>query len=634
MFEFIRSHQRLMQIVLAVLIVPSFVLVGISSYKGFGANADAIATVGGQPITQQEFEKAQREQADNMRQQYGPQFDPKLLDTPEAKQDILDGMVTKRAAEYEIAKEHITVTDQELASFYAEQIKGPDGQFDQNAYRQIAASKGLTTQGLDMMVRGQLQQQQLLGAIGGTAFAPRSVASRLSDINEQEREVQELMFPVAQYAAQVKVTDEMVKAYYDKNPTMFQVPESAKVEYVVFDSAAVESQVQVTDAEVAQVYNQNQKRYITPEQRRASHILITVKKDAPKAEKDAARAKAEALLAQVKKNPADFAKIAKANSQDPGSAEQGGDLGVTEKGAFVKPVEDAIYALKQGEISNLVESDFGYHIITVTSVKPAVQRTLDEAKPEIVAELKKQKMAKKYSELAEAFSNTVYEQSDSLKPVADKLHLTIQTAEGVTRNPNPALGASPVNNPKFLKAIFADDAIKNKRNTEAVEVAPSTLVAGRVVEFKPASRRPLAEVADAIKARVTQDEALRMAKAAGEEKLKAVKASGDATGFGEAKTVTRTKQPPIAPAAAIAVLKADVSKLPAYVGVEVPGQGYGIYRIGKVGLPAQPDVERRKAEAQQIDNAQAQQEVFSYLEAVKRKAKAKINHAPVSAPAQ
>jgi peptidyl-prolyl cis-trans isomerase D len=191
-----------------------------------------------------------------------------------------------------------------------------------------------------------------------------------------------------------------------------------------------------------------------------------------------------------------------------------------------------------------------------------------------------------------------------------------------------------VNNPKFLKAIFADDAIKNKRNTEAIEVAPSTLVAGRVVEFKPASRRPLAEVAEAIKARVTQDEALRMAKAAGEEKLKAVKASGDATGFGEAKTVTRTKQPPFAPAAAIAVLKADVSKLPAYVGVEVPGQGYGIYRIGKVGLPAQPDVERRKAEAQQIDNAQAQQEVFSYLEAVKRKAKAKINHAPVSAPAQ
>lgn len=631
MFDFIRNHQRLMQILLALLIVPSFVLVGISGYEGFGANAQAVATVAGQPITQQDFEKAQREQADKMRQAYGGQFDPKVLDTPEAKQEILDRLIVQKVIENEIAVNHMNVDDAALARFYNEQLKGPDGKFDVERYKQVAAANNVTTQGLDQIVRRQMLMEQIGGAVEATGFAPRTVSNRLSDINEQEREVQELLFPLAKYAAEVKVTDAMIKAYYDKNAALFAVPESAKVEYVVLDPAVVESQVSVSDAEVADLYNKNPKRFTTPEQRHASHILITAKKDAPKAEKDAARAKAEALLAQVKKNPADFAKLAKANSQDPGSAEAGGDLGVTERGAFVKPVEDAIYALKQGEISNLVESDFGYHIITVTSIVPAAVRTLEQAKPEIVAELKKQKMSKKYAEMAETFGNTVYEQSDSLKPVADKLHLKIETAANVTRTPNPALAAAPVNNPKFLKALFSDDAIKNKRNTEAVEVAPSTLVAGRIAEFKPASKRPLAEVEGQIRERVTQEEALRLAKTEGEKKLAALKASGDATGFGEAKTVTRTKQPAINPAAAMAVLKADVSKLPAYVGVELPGQGYGVYRINKVQQPAQPDAARRTAEAQQIAGAMSQQEMYSYLEALKQKAKTKVNHAPASA---
>jgi peptidyl-prolyl cis-trans isomerase D len=332
----------------------------------------------------------------------------------------------------------------------------------------------------------------------------------------------------------------------------------------------------------------------------------------------------------VQKNPADFAKIAKAQSQDPGSAELGGDLGVIEKGMLpAKQVEDAVFQLKEGEVSGLVRSDFGYHIVKLTKLVPASQKPLEEAKPEIAAELKKTKLSAKYSELADTFTNTVYEQSDSLKPVADKLGLTVQTVEGLTRTPNPAAGNPLVNNDKFLKAIFAQDAVANKRNTEAVEVAPSTLVAGRVLEFKPATKRPLAEVEAAIRQRVTQEEATRLARQAGEAKLAAVKASGDATGFGEAKTLSRTmQQAPFATAAALAVLKADVSKLPAYVGVELPGQGYGVYRIGKVEQPAQPDQARRKQEAEQIDRAVGGAELYGYVEALKHKAKAKLNVKP------
>ena len=238
-------------------------------------------------------------------------------------------------------------------------------------------------------------------------------------------------------------------------------------------------------------------------------------------------------------------------------------------------------------------------------------------------------MSKKYSELAEAFSNTLYEQSDSLKPAADKLKLKIETVDNLTRKPSPALAAAPFNNAKFLAAIFSDDSLKNKRNTEAVQAGPNVLIAGRVVEFKPASKRPLAEVDAVIRQRVTLEEAAKLARKAGEAKLAAAKASGDAAGFGEAKIVSRTKQPTINPAAAMDVLKADVSKLPAYVGVDLPGQGFGVYRIGKVAQAAAPDAARRKSELEQITGALGQQDMYNYIEVLKQKAKVKVLHKPV-----
>jgi peptidyl-prolyl cis-trans isomerase D len=623
MFEFIRNHKRLMQIFLMLLIVPSFVLVGVSSYQNKGDDANAVANVDGQKITQQEWDAAQRTQMDRYRQALGERFDQKMFETPEAKQAILDNLVAERALTGEIARGHITITDGTLAKVYAEQFQG-----DVNQYKATAASLGLTTTGLDARVRRDMAMQQLSGSVQTTAFAPRTVATRLSDINDQEREVQELLFPAADFVAQVKVTDDMVKAFYDKNAALFQIPEQVKAEYVLFTPETVESQVSVSDAEVADFYAKNQKNFATPEQRVASHILINVKKDAPAAEKAAAKAKAEAILARVRSNPADFAKIAKAESQDPGSAELGGDLGPVTKGAFDKSVEDAIFALKQGEISNVVQSEFGFHIITVTALKPAAVKPLEQAKAEIADELKKQKTSKKYSELAEAFSNTLYEQSDSLKPAADKFKLKVETAEHLTRTPSPALGAAPFNNAKFLAAIFSDDSIKNKRNTEAVQAGPGVLIAGRVVEFKPAAKRPLAEVEALIRQRVTLEEAAKLARKAGEAKLAAARASGDAAGFGEAKVVSRTKAPTINATAALDVLKADVSKLPAYVGVDLPGQGYGVYRIGKVSQAAMPDAERRKAELEQITGALGQQDMYNFTEVVKQKAKAKVLHKP------
>jgi peptidyl-prolyl cis-trans isomerase D len=626
MFDFVRTHQRLMQFVLLLFIFPSFAFVGLEGYSRFRDSENAVAKVAGQTITQQELDAAQRDQMERFRQMFGAQFDPKMFDTPEAKKGILDNLIAQRALAAEAQRDHLAVSDQALQQtiLAIPGLTSEDGKFDSERYKAMLAMQGMTPAMYEARLRYDLTLQQVNAAIQTTAFAPKSVANRLSDLNDQEREVQELSFKPEDFAAQVKLGDDALKAYYDKQVNEFAVPEQAKIEYIVLSNDTLASQINVSDSDIKSYYEQNAKRYTVDEQRRASHILIATKKDASAAEQAAAKAKAEKLLEQVRKNPADFAKLAKENSNDPGSAERGGDLDYFSKGMMVKPFEDAAYKLKQGEISDLVKSDFGYHIIQLTGIKPASVKSLDEVKGEIAAEIRKQQVAKKYSELAEVFSNTVYEQADSLKPAADKLGLKIETAANVSRNPSPAAPNAPYNNPKFLNALFSNDSIKNKRNTEAVEVAPNTLIAGRIAEYKPATRRPFDEVKEVVRERATRAEAAKLAKQAGEAKLAEVKGKDGVTGFGAAKTVARTKPAELNESALAAIMKADASKLPAYVGVDLGQRGYSIFRVNKVAQPATPDVARRQAEQQQIANALAQQEMLAYLEVLKKKAKAKV----------
>lgn len=633
MFDFIRTHQRLMQFLLLLFIFPSFAFFGLEGYTSFREGNNAIAKVAGNPITQQEFDAAQREQMERIRQMFSGQFDPAMLDTPEARQSVLDGLIAQRVIAAEASSNRLSVSDQALQQTILgiPGMIGPDGKFDSERYKSLLAAQGMTPAMYEARLRQELIAQQVSSSVQNTAFAPKAVANRLSDLNDQERTVQEAVFKTGDYASQVKVTDEMLKAYYEKNAKQFEIPEQVKAEYVVLNSDAVAAQISVSDADIKSYYDQNAARYSEEEQRRASHILIKADKDASAADKAAAKEKAEKLLAQVRKNPADFAKIAKENSQDPGSAERGGDLDFFGKGMMVKAFEDTAFKLKQGDISDVVESDFGYHIIQVTAIKPAVVKPLEEVKSQIAADIKKQLTAKKFTEMAEQFTNMVYEQSDSLKPVADKLGLKIETAAGLTRTPNPATApTAPYSNPKFLNALFSDEAIKNKRNTEAVEIAPSTLIAGRVVEHKPVSQRPFEEVQAVVRERVTQEEAASLAKKAGEAKLAAAK-SGETAGFGEAKTVSRTKAQGVVPAALPSIMRADATKLPAYVGVDLGAQGYGVYKITKVAQPTNLDTARRTAEQEQIGNALAQQEALAYLEVLKKKAEVEVLK-PVDSP--
>jgi peptidyl-prolyl cis-trans isomerase D len=626
MFDFIRTHQRLMQFLLLLFIFPSFAFFGLEGYSRLTDGDNGVAKVAGQTITKEEWDAAHRQQLDRMRQVYGNQFDSKLFDTPQARRAILENLIAQRALGAEVVANKLVVPDQVLQNSIL-QIPGltkPDGSFDNEQYRVLLAAQGLTPKNYEAGLRRELALQQLNAAIQTTAFAPRTVADNLSNLNDQERTVQMLNFKPEAYASQVKVSDDMLHAYYDKNSRRFETPEQADIEYVVLDGAAVAAQAAVTDDDIKSYYEQNKKQYSTEEQRRASHILIEVKKDASAADKAAAKAKAEGLAAQLRKNPGDFAKLAKANSQDPGSAENGGDLGFFDKGAMLKPFADAAFSLKQGEISDPVESDFGYHVIEVTGIKPAAVKPLESVKDEIAGEIKKQIAAKKYSEMADQFGNLVYENGDSLKAVADKLKLTIKTAAGVTRMPNPAAGAAPYNNPKFLAALFTDDVIKAKHNTEVVQAAPNTLVAGRITAYKPVAKRPFEEVKADVQKAVQQQEEQALAVKAGQARLAQLQAKDDGAGFSEPKVVSRVKADGWNEEAFNAVMKADAAKLPAYAGVETPGLGYQIFRVTKVEQPKTVDAARRKTEQEQIANALSQQEALAYLGYLREKAKTKL----------
>ena len=362
----------------------------------------------------------------------------------------------------------------------------------------------------------------------------------------------------------------------------------------------------------------------------AAEALIKAGADMSAADKAKAKAKAEALLAEARKNPAGFAELAKKNSEDPGSAANGGDLDFFGKGAMVKPFEDAVYALKKGEISNVIQSDFGYHVIMLTDLRGGQVRPFETVKAEIESELRKQLAQKRYTEMAEDFGNTVYEQSDSLKPAADKFKLAIQKAT-VRRKAAPD-ATGPLASAKLLEAVFDADSLKNKRNTSAIEAGGNQLVSARVVAYNAARVPALAEVKAAVAAAWVQDQSALAAKKAGEARLAELQKGGDAKGLGEPVTVSRAK-PGVLPQKALdQVLRADASKLPAYAGVDVGDGSYLVVKIEKV-LPRDPALIDPKRAADQYARAWSAAEMAGYYNVLKSEYKATIKPSALAATA-
>jgi len=627
MFDFVRKHTRIMQLILFLLIFPSFVLFGLEGYNRFNEKGEAVAKVDGREILQGEWDAAHKQEVERLRQQM-PTLDAKLLDSPAAKYATLERLVRDRVLAAAASKAKLVTSDQRLAGELQRNeliasLRGPDGKLDMARYRQLVGQQGMTPEMFENSVRADLSSRQVLGGVGGTTVVTATQAKLALDAFMERREVQVARFAPADFASQVRPSDAELEAYYKENAAQFQAPEQASIEYLVLDMENVKKGVTVNEQDLKTYFEQNATRMGGREERRASHILIAVPKDAPAADKQKARAKAEELLAAVKKSPDSFAEMAKKNSQDPGSAPQGGDLDFFARGAMTKAFEDAAFALGKDQISGIVETEFGFHIIKVTDIKAPKQRSFDQMKPELEAEVRKQLAQRKYAETADAFTNGVYEQSDSLKPVADKLKLEIKAASNVARQPAPG-AAGPLSNPKFLAALFAPDSIEKKRNTEAVEIAPNTLASGRITQYTPARTLPFAEVKDRVRARMVAARSAELAKQDGMAKLAAWKANPAGAALPAAVVVSRVDQQKQPGAVVEAALRADPAALPAWVGVDLGSEGYSVVKVNKLLPREAPAPALAQQERQQYAQAWAAAENLAYYNMLKDRFKAQI----------
>jgi len=627
MFDFVYRKKRLVQVILALITLP-FAFFGVDYYFRGGGSATEVARVGGETISQVEFANAISDQQDRMRQSAGKDYDPTVFSNPEVRYSMLEQLIGQRVLDQQVRRGNLRVSDAQLAQFIGELAPfQEDGKFSRTKYEQLLISQNMTPLAFEQRVRQELTVAPLQEPIANGNITATSNIERYLALLDQQRQVAVATVSADAYLKDVKIDDAAVKAFYDANQGVFQVPDEVKIEYLVLTPESLTGQITVDPAEVKKQYDDNVKQYTKAEERQASHILVAVKPDATEADKAAAKQKAEALAASARKTPAKFAELAKQNSQDPGSAGQGGDLGsFARDGSMVKPFEDAVFSGKQGDIVGPVQTDFGWHIIRITGVKPGKTQSLDEARPQIEQDLKRQKATRKFVEAADQFQNLVYEQADSLQAAAKGLNLEVKTTPMLTRAQVQALAQ---NSPKLVQAVFSAESLQAKRNTEALEVAPNTLMAARVLDYKPATTRPFDDVKVEIRRQLERNAASELAQKTAKEKLALLEQGKDAgLSFGKPVTLTRNQpQPGFPPDALIKIFQANANKLPAYVGAPAERGSFSVYKVTQVVSPPAPDPERLKAFNNRVGDQVGHELFNAYLASLKSKADVKINQA-------
>ncbi len=630
MFEFVRTHTKLLQFVLVLLIFPSFVFFGIQGYSGFSDAGNAtVAKVDGKAITKAEWDQAHQRQVERLRRQL-PNIDVKLFDNPATRRETLDNLINERLLLAASHRQNLTVGDERLRRMFQEDpqfagLRNPDGTLNQA----IVQAQGMSSEMFVAQLRQEVAMQQVLRGVSQSGMAPAAVAGSALDALFQRRSITMQRFDAKNYVAKVTPTDAELEAYHKAHESEFSAPEQATIEYVVLDLDTLKKGITLGDKDLRDYYEQNKARYTAAEERRARHILIAADTDAKDDAKKKAKARAEGLLAEARKAPASFAELAKKNSEDSGSAPQGGDLDWSARGGMAaKALEDAVFALKPGEIGPVVETEFGYHVVKLEGTRGGQTKPFDAVKAEITDEVSKQQASKKWGEAAEQFTNTVYEQPESLQPVIDKLKVEKRTTT-VLRRPAPGVTGA-LGSAKLLDAIFGNDNVRGgKNNTDAIEVGPNQLASAHVTKYQAARTLPLAEVRDRVRERVIAARAGELARKEGEARLAQLKAAPSGE-LPEKATVSRQERSAVSPQVIDAVLRADAEKLPAVVGVDLGDLGYVVARVDAV-LPreAGDDAPVR----QQYGQAWSSAETRAYLEALKARYKADIRAERVAAAA-
>lgn len=618
MFDAIRNNKRIVQIFLLLITIP-FAVWGLEAYFQ-GGGSDDLVRIGRTRIGLNQYREALRNEQDRLKRE-NPGMNPANFDSEALRDMVLDGLINRHLLLLEAQKRGLNVrlAMQQLIA----QI--PDfhenGAFSQTAYESALAANRRTVSEFEADLQEQLLRRPLLSAVLDASFTPKTVTDRIVTLQTETRDVQESLITSASLAGKVEVTDAEIKQFYEDNSALFSHPEQIQVEYVVLSQELLDSMVKFSEAEIRAWYESHRDLFVKRlEERRLSHILLATGEGV---DKEKVRARALQLLAEVKKTPGNFAKLAQEHSQDPDSAKRGGDMGrflPWQAFDFEKTFADAAFTLKKGEISDLIESSFGFHIIRVDEIQPGEYFPLSEVRSQVENSMREQNAVRLFAEAAENFKDLIFDEPD-LKAAASAYGLPIQKSGWLNRE---SRGQEEIYNPQLIQAMFSDEVLKNGRNTKVVEVAPGTLAAARLLNLEPARLLPFDEVKQAIAAGLREEKVQALAVEQGESKLAELREKEVRVTWGKSQTVSRLIPGTLYPVALDAILKVKTDKLPAYAGVALPGQGYALYRINKADTPpVEPELAR--ALARQVEQFIAQNETMAYLAALRQRYKVKVN---------
>ncbi len=525
MLEFIRKYAQgfVAWIIFGALIVM-FALWGIQSYFSPSAN-EGIAKVNGEPITAGQLQSAVESYQARLRAMLGKNYDPAVFTSERVKKTVMQSLINQAVLAQAADKAGFRISDASLsAAIRGRKEFQHDGAFDEDLYTRLLANQGLSPARFEHELRRAMLVDQLTSGVMNTTLITDQDVRDIVRLKDQQRDFGYLIIPAARFTADAKVDDAQIKARYDKDSSRYSVPEQVSVDYLDLSVADLAKDIHPSEADLKKYYTDHLADYGTEETRHASHILIAVGKDADDKTVAAARAKAEDILKKLH-NGASFADLAKKYSEDPGSASQGGDLGYFGRGVMDPAFEKAVFALSPGQVSGIVRSAFGFHIIKLLDIKPGKTKSFEQVHDQIQHQLQRQQAQTRFYDLSEKLENLTYEHPDTLQNAADALGMKIESTGYFTRN--GAMGNALAENADVRKAAFDDDVLNNNYNSLPIEISSERTVVLRKKAFKAASVKPLSEVKDQIRAAIAHDEAEKRAQEEGQKIIKRLQGGDD-----------------------------------------------------------------------------------------------------------
>lgn len=524
MLEAIRSRaQGIFAWIIVGLIAIPFTLWGVNNYFRGGGQALA-ATVNGEDITLREFRSAFQRYTQQMRLLMGAGFSQEMLDDPALKKNVLAGLIEQRLLLQTAMDLELQISDVELSQVIRQNkaFQNESGQFDSQRYEVVLRSQGLTSVAFEDRLRLALLREQLISALRLSAFVTQQELKDIARLRYQEREIGYGIVPLSKYRDTIQISEEESRHYYKEHQTEFRTPERIVVNYLRLSAEALAQDIPVDEKILRDFYDETKDQYTVSEQRRASHILIKIPPGGDEAAQRAARKKAEAVLKRLQQGES-FEKVAKEVSQDPGSARQGGDLGFFGRGVMDPAFEKAVFSLKAvGDLSGLVLSQFGYHIIELTAIRPAKVKPFEEVRGEMKEKYRQRRAQEQFYERVEKLENLTYENPFTLEVAAEVLNLPIKTSAPFSQKGGEGIAA----NPKVVTAAFSKEVLQEGMNSLALELGLNDLVVLRINKHIPADIQPFEEVRERIREKLTLEQAKTKAQGQGEALIKRLQKGG------------------------------------------------------------------------------------------------------------